>query len=51
MRQNLDKILKFKVTTIGQSSNQGHIMIFHTYNPKLMSQPSINFLHLKVSEI
>ena len=32
-------------------SNQGHIMTLHTYNPKPMSLPSINFMHLTVSEI
>ena len=26
-------------------SNQGHAMMVHTYNPYLMSIPSINFLH------
>ena len=35
----------------GQRSNQGHIMTMHTYNPQPMSLPSINFLHLTVSEI
>ena len=35
----------------GQGSNQGHTMTLHTYNPKQMSLPSINFLHLTVSEI
>ena len=32
-------------------SNQGHIMTLNAYNPKPMSLPSINFLHLTVSEI
>ena len=35
----------------GQRSNQGHTMTFHTYNSQPMSLPSINFLHLMVSEI
>ena len=35
----------------GQSSNQGHTMTLHTYNPQLMSLPRINFLHLAVSKI
>ena len=29
----------------------GHTMTLHTYNPRLMSLPNINFLHLMVSEI
>ena len=35
----------------GQRSIQGHTMMLHTYNPYPMSLPSINFLHLTVSEI
>ena len=35
----------------GQRSNQGHTMMLHTYDPKPMSLPNINFLHLKVSKI
>ena len=35
----------------GQRPNQGHTMTLHTYNPQPMPPPSINFLHLKVSEI
>ena len=35
----------------GQRSNQDQTMTLHTYNPKPMSLPSINFLHLTVSEI
>ena len=35
----------------GQRSNQGHTMTLHTYTPQPMSLPSINFLHLTVSEI
>ena len=35
----------------GQRSNQGHTMMLHTYTPKPMSLPRINFLHLTVSEI
>ena len=31
--------------------NQGHIKTLHTYNPQPMSLPSINLLHLTVSEI
>ena len=32
-------------------SNQGHTKTLHKYNPKPMTLPSINFLHLTVSEI
>ena len=32
-------------------SNQGHIMMLHTYTSKSMFLPSINFLYLTVSEI
>ena len=46
-----DKILKLMVIRQGQSSNQGHTMMLHTYNPQSMSLPSINLLHLMVSEI
>ena len=35
----------------GQRSNQGQTMTLHTYTPQPMSLPSINFLHLTVSEI
>ena len=35
----------------GQRSNQGQTMMLHTYTPEPMSLPSINFLHLTVSEI
>ena len=35
----------------GQRSNQGQTMTLHTYNPQQMSLPSMNFLHLTVSEI
>ena len=35
----------------GQRSNQGHAMTLHTFSRQQMSQPSINFLHLTVSEI
>ena len=35
----------------GQRANQGHTMMLHTYIPYPMSLPSINFLHLTVSEI
>ena len=35
----------------GQRSNQGHTMTLHTYTPQPMSLPSMNFLHLTVSEI
>ena len=34
-----------------QRSNPGHTMTLHTYNPRPMSIPNMNFLHLKVSEI
>ena len=32
----------------GQSSNQGHTMMQHTYNPQPMLLPGNNFLHLTV---
>ena len=35
----------------GQRSNQGQTMTLHTYTPQPISLPSMNFLHLKVSEI
>ena len=35
----------------GQRSNQGQTMTLHTYTFQPMSLPSINFLHLTVSEI
>ena len=35
----------------GQRSNQGQTMTLHTYIPQPMSLPSMNFLHLTVSEI
>ena len=35
----------------GQRSNQGLTMMLHTCTPKPMSLPSINFLHLIVSQI
>ena len=35
----------------GQMSNQGQTMTLHTYTPQPMSLPSMNFLHLTVSEI
>ena len=35
----------------GQTSNQGQTMMLHTYTPQPMSLPSMNFLHLMVSEI
>ena len=35
----------------GQRSNQDHTRSLHTYHPQPISLPSINFLHLKVSEI
>ena len=35
----------------GQRSNQGQTMMLHTYTPQPMSLPSMNFLHLTVSEI
>ena len=39
-RYSLDKILKFKVTTLGQRLNQGHIMTMHTYTSQAIYQPS-----------
>ena len=44
-----DKILKVKVTAA--RSNPGHTMALHTDILQLMCLPSINFLHLTVSEI
>ena len=35
----------------GQRSNQDYTMTLATYKPKTMPLPSINFLHLTVSEI
>ena len=35
----------------GQRSNQGQTITLHTYTPQPMSLPSMNFLHLTVSEI
>ena len=35
----------------GQRSNEGQTMTLHTYTPKAISLPSINFLHLTVSDI
>ena len=35
----------------GQRSNQSQTMTVHTYTPQPMSLPSMNFLHLTVSEI
>ena len=35
----------------GQRSNQGQTMTLHTYTSLPLSLPSINFLHLTVSEI
>ena len=35
----------------GQRSNQGQTMTLHTYTPQPMSLPSMNLLHLTVSEI
>ena len=32
-------------------SNQGHTMRLHTYTPWPMSLPSINYLHLTVSDV
>ena len=32
-------------------TNQGHTMTLHIYTPKPISVSTINFLHLKVSEI
>ena len=34
-----------------QRLNPGHTMMLHTYNPRPMSLPIINFLHLMVYEI
>ena len=48
-RYSPDKIFKLKVTT--PRSNQGQTMTLHTYTPQPMSLPSMNFLHLTVSEI
>ena len=35
----------------GERSNQGQTMTLHTYTPQPMSLPSMNFLHLTVSEL
>ena len=35
----------------GQRSNQGHTMTLHTYTAQPISLPSINFLHIMVSDI
>ena len=45
------KFYKSRSLRQGQRSNQGHTMTLHTYNPKPMSLPSVNFLHFTVSEI
>ena len=42
-----NSIFKLKVTQQGQGSNQGHIMMLHTYIP----QPMSHLLHLTDSEI
>ena len=34
-----------------QRPNPGHTMTLHTYNPRPVSLPNINFLHLMVSKI
>ena len=46
MTLHMEKILKVKVTAARSKVNQGHTMMLHTYNPKPMSLPSINFLDL-----
>ena len=48
-RNSLDNILKLMLITA--RSNQGHTMMFHTYNPQSMSLPSIILLYFTVSEI
>ena len=50
-RFSLDKVLKVKVTTPSQRSNNGHTMMLHTYTPLPMSLKSINFIHITVFEI
>ena len=50
-RYSPDKIYRSRWLPQGQMLNQGHTMTLHTYNPQSMSLPSINFLHLMVSEI
>ena len=35
----------------GKRLNRVHTMMLHTYNPQSMFLPTINFLHLTVSEI
>ena len=42
---------KLMVNMTRSKSNQDHTMMFHTYNPKSLSLPSINLLHITVSEI
>ena len=49
LRHNPDKIFKLKVTAV--RANQGRTMMLHTYIPQPISLPSINFLHIMVSEI
>ena len=40
------RIYRSRLLRQGQRSNQGYSIMSHTYNPQLMSLPSINFLHL-----
>ena len=44
------RFYRLRLVQQDQRSNQGHTMMLHTYTPKSMSLPSINFLHLTVSE-
>ena len=49
--QNSRARTRFKNPGHYDKVNQGHTMTLHTYNPQPMYLPSINFLHLTVSEI
>ena len=44
------KILRVKITTPSQRSNQDHTKMLHTYTPQRLSLPSVNLLHLTESE-
>ena len=51
LRYSATRFYRSRSLQQGQRSNQGHTMMLLTYTPKTMSLPSINFLHLTVSEI
>ena len=50
LRHSPENILKLNITTAKSKVNQGDTMTLHTYTPQPMSLPSINILHLRVSE-